>query len=314
VSGDGADARYAISQGQPLPSSLPVRGRWNPLLAADWGTHSLAAGASYTFGARIHHASALRTTPIITATANDQPYTLQVRTDTADGGPLAGAHLAWIIDGQDREISGTMTADSSGHAALTWTADGQQYDRVIVWIDSDGDATWDRDVETTRQSIINWVDSSGNWVGGVDTPGSGTNGSDVTATGGQVTGVANGAGAEPLPAGTQPVPEARASIRVLRLAIKRIGPRTIRVLGRASMTTTKRVAFALRTRKGRLLGRASAPLKAGRFALRMKLKKPIRAARYRLAITYEGDQRLKPLTLTRLVPLRTPRRTSAPAR
>jgi hypothetical protein len=293
VSGDGADARAAIAQGQPLPSSLPVRGRWNPLLAADWGTHTLAPGASYTFGARIHHASALRTVPLITGTANNQPYTLQVRTDTADGGPLTGRQLGWIADGQSRELSGTMTTDANGHAALTWTADGQQYDRVIVWIDSDGDARWDRDTETTRQSIVNWLDSSGNASGGVDTPGSGTNGSDVTATGGGVTGVANGAGAEPLRAGTQPV--AGTQLRISRIAATRVARRIVRISGGTSATPSKRITLALRTRGGRLLGRASTRVKSGRFTVRLKSKRALRPGRYRLTIRYAGDDRIRAL-------------------
>src|SRR3954471_1313335 len=114
-----------------------------------------------------------------------------------------------------------MTTDSTGHASLTWTSDGQEHDRVIVWIDRDGDGRWDRDTETTRQMQVEWVDESGVSWGGHDTPGSGTTGTDVTATGGGVTSVSNGpgAGSEILPPVTQPVIIARASMRVSRLAL-----------------------------------------------------------------------------------------------
>jgi hypothetical protein len=307
VSGDGADAGLAISQGAPLPSTLPVRGRWQPLLAAEWDAHApgktaLAPGASYTLGARIHHASALRTLPLTTGTPNTQPFTLQVRTDTADGGPLAGRRLGWIADGYSRELSGTMTTDANGHAALTWTADGQQYDRVIVWIDSDGDGVWDRDVETTRQSMISWLDSSGNASGGADTPGSGTDGTDVIATGGAVTGVAVGAGAEPLPAGTNPV--AGTQLKLTRIAAKRMSARSVRIRGRASATPSKRLALALRTRRGKLLGRATAQVKDGRFVVGMKLRRAARPGRYRLTIRYAGDDRIVRFARTSSIVLR----------
>ncbi|HEX6712271.1 MAG TPA: hypothetical protein VF066_02760 [Thermoleophilaceae bacterium] len=304
VSGDGQDARLAISQAQPLPSSLPVRARWQPLLAADWGSQTLAAGAAYSFGATIKHASALRTVPLITGTPNDQPFTLQVRTDTADGGPLAGRRLGWIADGYSRELSGTMTTDADGRASLTWTADGQQTDRVIVWIDTDGDGAWDRDTETTRQSMISWVDSSGNAAGGVDTPGSGMDGSDVVASGGGVTGVAIGAGAEPLPAGTSPVTPSRATLRLSQVVLERVQARVVRVTGRTSAQLGKRLTIALRNRRGKLLARTTAPVRRGRFAVQMKLKNVARRGRYRLSIRYAGDDRIAPLARTHLLALR----------
>jgi hypothetical protein len=194
-----------------------------------------------------------------------------------------------------------MTSDSTGHASLTWTSDGQEHDRVIVWIDRDGDGHWDRDTETTRQMQVEWVDESGVSWGGHDTPGSGTTGTDVTATGGGVTSVSGGpgAGSEILPIASMPVTTTRAAMRVSRLALTRVTPSAIRISGSASMTTSKRVAFALRTRNGKLLGRASARVKAGRFTVRMKLRKPIRRARYRLTVSYGGDARIRPLRVTR---------------
>jgi hypothetical protein len=309
VAGEGPPATGAIYQGQPLPASLPARTDQQALVAAEWDGHApgkaaLAPGATYTVGARLHHASALRAPPMIASTLDTAPYTLDVYTDTADGGPLANERLGWYIESYShRVLTGTMTTDSTGHASLTWTSDGQEHDDVTVWIDRNGNGRWDRDIETTRKTQVEWVDQTGVSWGGHDTPGSGTNGTDVTATGGGVTSVSGGpgAGSEILPTATQPVGTTRASMTVSRLAIKRISARTIRVVGRSSMTTSKRVAFALRSPKGRLLGRTSARVKAGRFAVRMKLTKPIRPGRYKLAMRYAGDGRIRPLVSTRAI-------------
>jgi hypothetical protein len=304
VAGEGVDARLAMSQGQPLPASLTARARNQPIVAADWdayapGHAALPAGGTYTFGARMRHASALRTVPLVTGTPNNQPFTLQVRTDLADGGVLGQRRLGWIIDGYSRELSGTMTTDDLGRATLTWTADGQQYDRVIVWIDSDGDGVWDRDTETTRQSGITWDGPLG---GDADTPGTGIDGSDVSASGGSVTGVAVGAGAEPLPAGTNPV--APVALRISGLAVKRVAPRTYRVSGRTSATPAGRMTVALRTRAGRLLARKAVAVKAGRFTTRMKLKRSPRSRRLTIALRYAGDKTIAPLALKRRATLK----------
>ena len=178
---------------------------------------------------------------------------------------------------------------------LTWTADGQQHDRVIVWIDSDGDGRWDRDVETTRQSQVDW---EGDWPG--DTPGSGTSGNDVSATGGQVTGVAVGAGALPLPAGTSPV-ATRATLRVSRLAVQRLSARVVRISGRVSKTPTRSLAVALRTRGGKLLGRASTRVTGGRFSVRMKLRRTLPSRWLLLALRYAGDAKTAPLSVRKRV-------------
>ena len=308
VAGEGsAGATLAISQGNPLPSSLPARTDGQALLAAEWdgyapGKAALAPGASYTIGASLHHASALRAPPMIASALDTAPHTLDVYTDTADGGPLANERLGWYIESYShRVLTGTMTTDSTGHASLTWTSDGQDHDDVTVWIDRNGNGRWDRDTETTRKTQVEWVDETGVSWGGHDTPGSGTTGTDVIATGGGVTGVSGepATGTGTLPAGTQPVTTTRASMRIGRLATRRIGPRAIRILGRASTTTSKLVAFALRTRKGKLLGRAYARVKAGRFAVRMRLTRAARPGRYRLAISYAGDNRIRPLNLKR---------------
>jgi hypothetical protein len=308
VAGEGPDAALAISQGNPLPATLPARTRYRPLLAAEWdayapGKSALAPGASYTVGARLHHASALRTPPLRVGTLNTEPYTLHVYTDTADGGALANRRLGWIVDGYSRELSGTMTTDATGQAALTWTADGQQTDRVIVWIDTDADGVWDRDTETTRQSWITWVDSSGVAWGGVDTPGSGITGSDVTATGGGVTGVAVGAGEPPLPAGTSPATADRATLRIARLSLRRMTARVVRIAGVASAAPAKPLVITLRTRNGRLLARGRARVKERRFALRLRVRRPVRSSRQRITIRYPGDAHLAPFSLRRTIAL-----------
>lgn len=302
VAGEGsAGATLAISQGNPLPSSLPARTDGQALLAAEWdgyapGKTALAPGATYTFGARLHHASALRAPPMIATALDTAPHTLDVYTDTADGGSLTNERLGFYIESYShRVITGTMTTDSSGHAALTWTSDGQEHDDVTVWIDRNGNGRWDRDSETTRKTMVEWVDETGVSWGGHDAPGSGYSGTDVTATGGGVTSVSGGpgAGSEILPPATQPV---TATLRIQRVSLRRVGSRVVRISGR--VTPAQRVAIALRTRRGKLLGRTSAVVRSGRFTARMKLKQRIRRGRYRITIRSSGSNpqvRVRPL-------------------
>jgi hypothetical protein len=104
------------------------------------------------------------------------------------------------------------------------------------------------------------------------------------------------------PAGTSP-PATRAFVHLTRLSIKRTSARSIRVGGRASSATARRVSFTLRTRKGRLVARTTARLRAGRFVVRMQPRRGAKAGRYRLGVRYAGDARVAPISLARTLKL-----------
>jgi hypothetical protein len=125
----------------------------------------------------------------------------------------------------------------------------------------------------------------------------------VIATGGGVTGVALGAGAEPRPAGTSPAPAARAVLRISRLAATRISRRAVRVRGRSSARPAKRLTIALRTRGGKLVAQESARIRGGRFSVRLQSARRIRAGRYRFSVRYAGDKQIAPVSLTRTLKL-----------
>jgi hypothetical protein len=309
VAGEGNGATLAISQGDALPSSLPTRGRWQPLVAAEWDRHApgkqaLPAGATFEFGARFRHASALQTLPLITGADPAQPYTLQVRTDLADGGPLANRRLAWIVDGLEREITGTMTTDSAGHASLTWTSDFDTLDRVIVWIDDNGNGAWDRDTETTRQSWVDWYDDTS------DAPGSGTNGSDVIATGGGPTSVTGTTMTPPSGAGVQtgtPAPTAvslRTMLTISGLSLRRVKAGVVLATGRVSLPNGRRISLELRSRSKRLLTRGTATVRNGRFRKTLRLRRKPPSSRVLLTVRYPGDRGFAPLTRQRRLVIR----------
>jgi hypothetical protein len=272
VSGEGQPARLAMSRGEALPASLPARGRDTPFVAAEWDEHApgrpaLAPGATMRLVAHLRLASGLRTTPLIDGPPRDRPYTLNVGTDLADGGPLAGRRLGYAIFGDGgRDLRGTLATDAAGHADLTWTAGNSLNDRVVVWDDRDGDGTWDRDVEMTRQSRIDWDDTA------------------------------------PAPSGPVASRDGRLAARVWSVRTRRLAGRRLRVTGRVTRPATGVVTVRLLDARKHVRSSRRARLRAGRF--RAMLRRPSGLRRATLVVRYAGDAHRRPASLRRVVRLR----------
>lgn len=297
-----SNARLAIENGDPLPATLPARAPTLPFIAAEWDAHApthapLDPGQSFAFATQVKLATALRTPPILTSADPTRPYTLKIHTDLGDHGPLADTRLGWIVEGMSyRSLSGWMTTDSAGNASLTWTADDEMHDRAIVWVDTDGDGTWDRESETARQAEVDWGQP------GQDVPGSGTTGGDVTASGGGLTAI--GPGFPGSPGFTAAPNPPRPRLRLLRAVAKRVGRHAVLVSGLLSAHAAAPLALRLTTRSGRLLARGRTHARGRRFRVRMHFVRRLSGRRALLVMHKRADALSAALTVRRPVVVR----------